>query len=392
LSRKALVRAAAIVIGAAIVEAAAAAVSYTLVSRGWMAEIRPASAGRAAAFAAHRSALFGWGPVSMADGRGVALAPRADPLFDAQEPACVSVYGDSFTAGSGVRDADTYPHQLSRRLGCRVANYGVGGYGDDQSLILERSQRALVRAPVLVLAHTAEDLLRNVSQYEPLLYPSLDEEPAFKPRFVMPGLRRIDAPAADEPSLRAFERNPDGFLLNDWFSDRPRRGFPYTLAIARWLLSDFHVRARIRGVPRYADFYDPAHPSNGLPLTVAILTAFAQEAEADGHRAYVLLIPTAGDVVYHARSGAWIDRPLADALAASGVRVVRAEMGGDPCHYYLECTGHLNARGNVRVAEILADALARDDVGQPFRAAGDSDRVRARSSNAPARPSRRPSS
>jgi hypothetical protein len=47
--------------------------------------------------------------------------------------ACASAYGDSFVWGDDVPLADGWIEQLSRKLGCRVANYGVPGYGTDPS-------------------------------------------------------------------------------------------------------------------------------------------------------------------------------------------------------------------------------------------------------------------
>src|SRR5262249_1656647 len=43
--------------------------------------------------------------------------------------------GDSYTAGSEVGDAETWPAQLEQILGRRVINAGVMGYGVDQSVL-----------------------------------------------------------------------------------------------------------------------------------------------------------------------------------------------------------------------------------------------------------------
>jgi hypothetical protein len=45
---------------------------------------------------------------------------------DADEP-CLSAYGDSFVWGDDVPLQDGWIEQMSRRLKCRVANYGVSG-------------------------------------------------------------------------------------------------------------------------------------------------------------------------------------------------------------------------------------------------------------------------
>ncbi len=329
-----------------------------------MVEIRPASTAVAAAFVAHRSEGLGWGPPTTPDGRVAALSPRADPPFDASSPPCVSVYGDSVTQGSGVGDDETYPHQLATSLGCRVANYGVGGYGDDQSLLLARAQRDRDRAPVVVIGHTGEGLMRNVSRYRGFIDPGGrggDGEPAFKPRFLRTAdgrLATLAAPVTDERLLREFERHPD-IVAIDAFADRPRRRFPYTLATASWLLNDWNVRTALARVPRYAPLHDPAHASDAFELTKAILVTFVREAEADGRRALVVLIPEAADVEYRRKTGAWLDRLLETSIAQAGVPVLRAELAGDVCELYAGCTGHLTAQGNARLAAAVAPAVRR---------------------------------
>src|SRR5262245_42233791 len=42
--------------------------------------------------------------------------------FPSPGPACASAYGDSFVWGSDVGLSDGWVEQLSRKLGCRVAN------------------------------------------------------------------------------------------------------------------------------------------------------------------------------------------------------------------------------------------------------------------------------
>ena len=49
--------------------------------------------------------------------------------------ACAAAYGDSFVWGEEVAPAEGWIEQLSRLIGCRVSNYGVSGYGTDQSFV-----------------------------------------------------------------------------------------------------------------------------------------------------------------------------------------------------------------------------------------------------------------
>lgn len=79
-------------------------------------------------------------------------APAGGPLIVAA--------GDSFTFGDEVHDDETYPAHLERRLGVRVLNAGVFGYGLDQSVL--RAERLIERhAPQgLVLQAVVDDVRR----------------------------------------------------------------------------------------------------------------------------------------------------------------------------------------------------------------------------------------
>ena len=360
-----------------VLEASSALTTGLLVRRGWMASIPTFSHSQVAYYLANRNPSLGWGPAVDADGRVTRLSPREDPGFAATAPACVSAYGDSFTAGSEVENDRTYPHDLGIGLGCRVANYGVHGYGSDQSVMLFRAQRHLDTAPVVVLGHVSENVLRNVNQYRQLLYPGQGEELAFKPSFTVQDgeLRQRPVPVNSEADVEAFERDPDVFLPFDAFRSRPLRSFPYSFALARWLLADFHVRARLLDVPRHATFYSPDHPSHAFALTVAILRAFASEASGEGRRPIVLLIPVAHDFLYFRKTGIWVDQPVADALRRSGLTVVHAGplmvnrlRSSDPCGVFGNCSAHFNARGYQLLADVVNEALQQDWPPTPVKA------------------------
>src|SRR5262249_1678204 len=277
-------------------EAAAALASAILVDRGAMADIPRLGADEIRFALARRSPRLGWGPPAAAPGRATGPRPRPDPASRAARAPCVSVYGDSFTLG-GADDA-TYPHHLAVALGCPAANFGVGGYGSDQALMLFRAQRGLDRAPVVVLGHLSENVMRNVNQYQRLLYPA--SRLRFKPRFLLAGreLRWLRIPVQDAADYRAVADDPARFLVHDAFVDRPRPHFPYSVQLLRWLVTDSYVRARVRGRPWHAGFYAADHPSGALPLTVRILARFAEEARADGRTPVVFLLPMRSDLAW----------------------------------------------------------------------------------------------
>ena len=336
--------AATIVLVLAAIEGGAAATTALLVSRGWMASIPVIREEQIADYLKNRDTVLGW---------------RAD--VTPVNGACVSTYGDSFTSGS---DAASYPKELARLMGCAVANYGVGGYGSDQAMLLAREMRTIDHAPISVIGHVSENILRNLNQYRNLLYPG--QELLFKPRFLFDGeqLRSMPVPITERSDFQLLMTAPESILNYDEFVSRPRPAFPYTISLLRWFAGDFHVRAKLARVPRHEPFYHADHPALGLQTTTAVLTSFAVDKRRDIRRPIILLIPVGDDFTYVARGHQWPDQPLASALAASqepvihaGPKMMEKLKGADPCSLYEPCNGHFNERGYRMLAEIVAEAI-----------------------------------
>ncbi|MBI1883167.1 MAG: SGNH/GDSL hydrolase family protein [Chlamydiae bacterium] len=335
-------------------------VTGALARRGWMAYIPKFSKEQIKKALENLNPTLGWGPQDIVLGRVTKLKPRYDSSsLESLEP-CVSVYGDSFTYGG--QEDKTYPHYLSQDLGCRVDNFGVPGYGSDQAYMRYKAQRHLDQAPYIILAHLSENILRNVNQYRNLLYPG--GELLFKPRFILRDGNLIQLPICiqTENDFHLLENSPEKILMYDEFLERPRRDFPYTIALLRWLGFDFHVKAKLKGIPRYNAFYKSDHTSGALQLTVNMMRSFSQDVLLSGRVPIVLLIPTGIDMLYTRKVGKWPDQPLVEALEKEKFNVIHAgpallkKIGdADPCSLYEECNGHFNSKGYKLLAEIVSN-------------------------------------
>lgn len=104
----------------------------------------------------------------------VANAQGFRSLYDFAAPTTmrrIAFLGDSFTFGSGVREAETFVAHVERSLAgaepgaVQALNYGIGGFGIDQmGLTLEHE--ALPRgADLVVLSFIRQDLDRSLSSY-----------------------------------------------------------------------------------------------------------------------------------------------------------------------------------------------------------------------------------
>ena len=235
-----------------------------------------------------RDPVLGWPPVGLgADDERDAAGARRTPAFPdpARSPGCVALYGDSFTWSSEVESTYAWGNVLSTLLGCRVLNFGVGGYGTDQAFLRFREHGA-DRSPIVVLAHQPENILRNVNRYRPLLYPVTLR---FKPRFRLDGdggIELVEAPLIPVEQYGAFVRRPEDFLDDEYFLPGGPAGvrharFPFTWTAIQ-AVGHFHVRSALAGTPWYAEFYEPDHPSQGLAVTAGILDRFAEVAAGRG--------------------------------------------------------------------------------------------------------------
>lgn len=164
--------------------------------------------------------MLGWLPESDVDSAlggtfstgelGVRLnSPVARPLPNGG----ILAVGDSFTAGSGVNDDQTWPAYLEQKTGTPVINAAVGGWGVDQMVLRAEEMAPLSHPQTIIVGILAQDSLRN--NFE--IYGG-----AYKPYFEIEGgsavLRGVPVPKVDEQALD----------LNLW-----RRVFGYSY-LAQW--------------------------------------------------------------------------------------------------------------------------------------------------------------
>ena len=355
----------AIVAGA--IEGVAALATWVLWRKGHMPRIVRLEDAEVVRLLRMQSQRFGWIPPLGRPKPGFVVQMRADPAFADDAPVCASAYGDSFTFGTPLPDDESFPHDLGVALGCRVANFGMPAYGSDQAFLLYRAQRDVDRAPVVILGHLTENILRNVNQYRELLYPGSGF--GFKPRLRLDAagkLRRVPLPVRSVAAYREMEASPERKLRWDAFTSRPRRAFPYAPKLAEWLATDFMVREKLFDEPWHLAYYAPDHPSQALPVTAAILETFARDAARRGRRPLVVVIPTALDLIYARRTGVWASAPLVSALATARVPTVdagpifdRRLAARDPTTLYDGGRyGHLTAEGYRWLADAVRDAIA----------------------------------
>jgi hypothetical protein len=318
-----------------------------------------------------RDPITGWPPPrATAEQERDETGSRIVPAFPDTRDACVSLYGDSFTWGAGVDPEHAWGNVLARLLGCRVANYGVGGFGSDQAY-LRFAHNARDTAPVVFLGHLSENILRNANQLRGLLYSGTLY--GLKPRFVLGpdgGLELVPLLDPSEAEFRDLVVHPERYLQHEFFLPGGPAGtaclrFPYTLSVLR-VFRHFHVIAELRREPWHAAFYAPDHPAQALELTARILEAFDREARARGKVAVLAVIPTGLDLTYRRAHGRWVYQSLVDRVRERGLEVLDVgdamlERIGerDPCAIFGAegCSGHFGEEGYEILARVVRDHL-----------------------------------
>ena len=78
------------------------------------------------------------------------------------------IVGDSFTQGWAISDAETYSWKLQQRYpSMKIHNYGTGGYGTYQSLLVLEQQLPRLESPALVIyGFFSHNEVRNVADHE----------------------------------------------------------------------------------------------------------------------------------------------------------------------------------------------------------------------------------
>jgi hypothetical protein len=88
------------------------------------------------------------------------LRMNSNSLRDPPQHAILAV-GDSFTAGSGVVDADTWPAQLERAISTPVVNAGAGGYSVAQMLLRAENLAPILHPRVIIVGILSQDIPRD---------------------------------------------------------------------------------------------------------------------------------------------------------------------------------------------------------------------------------------
>ena len=290
--------------------------------------------------------------------------PRKTPVLLDQIPynSSISLYGDSFTAAGNVSDKDAWSYKLSLLIGCKVDNYGAGGYGTDQSF-LRYKLNIDDKSKIVILGHYTGDIYRNVTRFRKLI--DINARYSFKPRFILNQqgeLELIPIPELNRDEYIKLVKNPN-LLSHEYFVLDGHSGivtfkFPYFLSLIKsnafsklmdkLYFKKYHIE----------EFYHSDHPSKALFITEKILSEFNRLGIERGKTPIILFFPSLKDLVDYKKTNKWSYDNLINYCNESkfncfdtGAELITALKGRNPAEIFSE--GHLNEEGNDILAKIV---------------------------------------
>lgn len=212
----------------------------------------------------------------------------------------IATFGDSFVHCDEVNNSETWQEHLNNidsRL--ETINFGVGGYGTDQSFLRYLEDGRKLHPDIVIIGFMTENPTRNLNTFRPFYHPETGL-PLSKPRFELDehGLRLIKNPLSN---LRDYER-----LLNDEKSvllELSKNDFFYNYRYAEHPL-DFFLSVRLFKIlrliylkPKERIFNKMVYNTDSkvYKITAAVLEKFYNTALENGAVPIIVFIPNSGD-------------------------------------------------------------------------------------------------
>jgi hypothetical protein len=134
--------------------------------------------------------ILGWSPIPLMHTEEVTINSqgiRAEHDYSKDVPpnvVRVSVFGDSFTFGSDVRNSDTWESQMEAQDSrLQVLNFGVGAYGLDQAYLRYLHEGVHFHPDIVIIGFMSENIYRNLNVFRPFYSSAYPKNIYTKPRF-----------------------------------------------------------------------------------------------------------------------------------------------------------------------------------------------------------------
>ena len=258
---------------------------------------------------------------------------------------CAVAFGDSFTFADEVETDQAWPNVASTLLNCKVANYGVGGFGTDQAFLLYRAVNPT--APVTIIGIYPEMIRRNLAAS--WIFYGGEKGKTLKPLFQLKDNRLIQAPMPAEAAtavVREYHANDRYFKPYDF-------RFSYALSFVRFIYAKLYDERIHRSVNVLTD-------AEAMALQSNLLEEFRGEIRKNGSKVAIVFFPPVsavqvGDFSYQAYLKQYQSMHSEDCVVDTGPALYSA-IRNDGVNINAG-SGHYSKQGNVIVAGVIAQRL-----------------------------------
>ncbi len=283
---------------------------------------------------------------------------------------CIEFYGNSYTESVDVNYNSSWPSLLSQKINCRVINFGVEGYGTDQSYLKYKSNNKIGK--IVVINHFSENIIRNINQFRNLIYPS--EQINLKPRFILEDKKLILVPLPKFNDFN-FDSIKEKKLNHEYFLSKNEKGiikdisYPFTFKLAKVLMYHHKFKAFFKQEPHSKQFYDYNHKSNALEITFQIMSEFNNLAKFRNQIPIITIIPHCKDIDYYVKNKKIPYQNLIDKIKSKELLYldflpkIYSRNKNYKKFYFDNCKRqHFNEEGNELIADIFYKFLKKNKI------------------------------
>lgn len=268
---------------------------------------------------------------------------------------CGSAWGGSFTLAGDVRDDEAWPSLASIKLGCSIDNFGVEGFGFDQTLLLLQKRMPQHSLVILGMAQPMISVGGASSWAFLELKDLLPQWKITKPLFRIEGkdLRLYLRPAPTVDAILDHYRNDD--YARGWTALQ----FPFVFSAVQAI----YRKHAVPDLLRFGPMENNPELKAQRAVAVATIAAMAKTAIENDDRFAVLLIPRPEDSekpdqVFSAMLRELAARAPAACLIDSSPDLQRAASRLVSSAEIMTASKHFGATGNAAIADALARGLA----------------------------------
>lgn len=284
---------------------------------------------------------------------GLRTSREGTSLAKDTEKTDIALVGDSFTFGYEVKYEETYGYYLEQELGSRyrVLNFGVPGYGLDQSFLRYKKDVSSWKSKIVILGFISNDNERTMWVYPFVNTPKWKS--AFStPRFILQGegLETVNVPPVPLEVILSrasiselpFIDHQRGYRPNDWEE--------------RFYHSSYLLRLFLSWFPAWSEDRPGNTDEMLLRINAKILKTFVDSVKQDGSIPLVIFFPSISELKKPSSTP-----PLGkQVLEKVGIPYV------DPTSCLLEIDladlytpgHHYTSQGNAAVAKCVSAAVA----------------------------------